>query len=101
VGPLRSGPLDDGLAGFLKRRAPLWHQVGRVCFHLAENRRDEDYPFAFLATYAPSVSAGSRVQYQPLSQALRESAGARNKKVLVRLLSPFMQPPRKARWSRS
>ena len=40
----------EGLAGFLKRRAPLWHQVGRVCFHLAENRRNADYPFAFLAT---------------------------------------------------
>ena len=43
----------EGLSGFLKRRAPLWHQVGRVCFHLAENRRREDCPFAFLATYAP------------------------------------------------
>jgi len=78
----------EGLSGFLKRRAPLWHQVGRVCFHLAENRRDEDYPFAFLATYAPGVGAGSRVQYQPLSRALRELAGAKNKKALVRLLSP-------------
>ena len=45
-----------GLSGFLKERAPLWHQVGRVCFHLAENRRDPDYPFAFLATYAPSLA---------------------------------------------
>ncbi len=78
----------EGLSGFLKRRAPLWHEVGRVCFHLAENRRDEDYPFAFLATYAPGVGAGSRVQYQPLSRALRELAGAKNKKALVRLLSP-------------
>ena len=78
----------EGLSGFLKRRAPLWHQVGRVCFHLAENRRDEDYPFAFLATYAPGVAAGARVQYQPLSRALRELAGAKNKKALVRLLSP-------------
>ncbi len=40
----------DGLAGFLHERAPLWQQVGRVCFHLAENRRDPEYPFAFLAT---------------------------------------------------
>jgi non-specific serine/threonine protein kinase len=78
----------EGLAGFLKRRAPLWHQVGRVCFHLAENRRDEAHPFAFLATYAPGVSAGVRVQYQPLSRALRELAGAKNKKALVNLLSP-------------
>ncbi|MBN2217306.1 MAG: hypothetical protein JW719_08010, partial [Pirellulales bacterium] len=77
-----------GLSEFLKRRAPLWHQVGRVCFHLAENRRDENYPFAFLATYAPGVSTAARVQYQPLSRALRELAGAKNKKALVHLLSP-------------
>ena len=44
-----------GLPGFLKRRAPLWHQVGRVCFHLAENRRIRNYPFAFLATYAAGL----------------------------------------------
>ena len=34
----------EGLAGFLKRRAPLWHQVGRVCFHLAENSRNPGLP---------------------------------------------------------
>src|SRR5271157_3766649 len=78
----------EGLSGFLKRRAALWHQVGRVCFHLAENRRSEECPFAFLATYAPSVVSGSRVQYQPLSRALQEMAGAKNKAALVRLLSP-------------
>ena len=78
----------DGLSGFLKRRAPLWHQVGRVCFHLAENRRNEDYPFAFLATYAPGIAGGARVQYQPLSRALQEFAGAKNKQALVRLLAP-------------
>jgi len=79
---------DGGLPAFLKRRAPLWHQVGRVCFHLAENRRDPDYPFAFLATYAPTVTSSSRVQYQPLSNALREYSGKRDKKTLVNLLSP-------------
>jgi non-specific serine/threonine protein kinase len=78
----------EGLVGFLKQRAPLWHQVGRVCFHLAENRRDEDYPFAFLATYAPGMAGSARVQYQPLSRALQEFAGAKNKQALVRLLGP-------------
>jgi non-specific serine/threonine protein kinase len=78
----------QGLSGFLKQRAPLWHQVGRVCFHLAENRRDAEHPFAFLATYAPGVAGGSRVQYQPISRALQEMAGAKNKQALVRLLSP-------------
>ncbi len=78
----------QGLNAFLEERAPLWHQVGRVSFHLAENRKDPDYPFAFLATYAPSVTRSSKVQYQPLSRALREYAGARNKNALVKLLSP-------------
>jgi non-specific serine/threonine protein kinase len=78
----------QGLSGFLKERAPLWHQVGRVCFHLAENRRDPSYPFAFLATYAPRLASGRRVQYQPLSKALQEYAGAKNKQALVKLLSP-------------
>ena len=80
-----------GLSGFLKARAPLWHQVGRVCFHIAENRRDPHYPFAFLATYAPSVAGGSRVQYQPLSKALQQYAGAKNKKALIKLLSPIQR----------
>ena len=79
---------DGGLPAFLKRRAPLWHQVGRVCFHLAENRRDPEYPFAFLATYAPTVTSSSRVQYQPLSNALRQYGGRQDKKTLINLLSP-------------
>jgi len=85
-----------GLAGFLKDRAPLWHQVGRVAFHLAENRRDPLYPFAFLATYIPSLSGGSRVLYQPLSKALEQYAGSRNKQALVRLLSPVHQASEKS-----
>ena len=36
---------------FLKSRHPAWNLVGRVHFNLAENRKDEDAPFAFLATY--------------------------------------------------
>ena len=84
-----------GLSEWLRQRAPVWHQVGRVCFHLAENRRDEEFPFAFLATYAPRLSKGGRVQYQPLGAALREYAGARNKDELVKLLSPVQKAAEK------
>jgi len=79
---------ETELSMWLKKRAPIWRQVGRVCFHLAENKRDLDLPFAFLATYAPSLSKGGQVQYKPLGKALQEYAGERNKKALVRLLSP-------------
>lgn len=78
----------DGLVGWLKKNAASWHQVGRVCFHLAENKRDPELPFAFLATYAPSLSKGGQVQYRPLGKALQEYAGARNKKELINLLLP-------------
>ncbi len=77
-----------GLDALLAKRAPQWHQVGRVCFHLAENKSDPDYPFAFMATYAPELSEQGRIHYQPLSRALQEYAGARNRKALIRLLSP-------------
>ena len=79
---------ETELSGWLKKRAPIWRQVGRVCFHLAENKMDPDLPFAFLATYAPSLSRSGRVQYQPLGKALQEYAGERNRKALIRLLSP-------------
>ncbi len=76
------------LSAWLKKHAPRWHQVGRVCFHLAENKNDQDYPFAFMATYAPRLGRSGQVQFQPLSKALQEYAGARNKKQLVHLLIP-------------
>lgn len=79
---------NESLTDWLKKHATLWHQVGRVCFHLAENKLDSNYPFAFLATYAPRVSPGGKIQYQPLSRALQEYAGERNKKALINLLSP-------------
>lgn len=76
------------LSAWLETNAPAWRQVGRVCFHLAENKRDPDYPFAFLATYAPSLSRGGRVQYKPLGKALKEYAGQQNRKALLKLLAP-------------
>ncbi len=85
----------NGLDGWLKKHAAIWHQVGRVCFHLAENKRDPELPFAFLATYAPRLSKGGRVQYQPLGRALQEYAGERNKDALVRLLSPVQRASEK------
>ncbi len=80
--------VEAGLDALLAKKAPQWHQVGRVCFHLAENKNDQDFPFAFMATYAPELSEQGRIRYQPLSLALQEYAGANNKKALIQLLSP-------------
>ncbi|MGH8192432.1 MAG: DEAD/DEAH box helicase [Rhodanobacteraceae bacterium] len=87
-----------GLAGWLRKRSPLWHRVGRVCFHLAENKRNPELPFAFLATYAPKLLGSGRVQYQPLSKALEEYAGAKNKQALINLLVPVQRAAEKSDW---
>jgi hypothetical protein len=42
----------------LKRWSPAWNLVGRVHFHLAENRKDEESPFARAAL--PSAQGRSR-----------------------------------------
>ena len=78
-----------GLSTFLETYAPQWARVGRVTLHLAENKGDADYPFAFMATYAAGLSRGGRVRRLPLGGALQEYAGARKKPELLKLLSPL------------
>jgi superfamily II DNA or RNA helicase len=77
-----------GLSGWLKSKNPLWHTVGRVTFHLAENKRDPNLPFAFLATYTHRLSEQGKPQHLPLARALQEYAGAKNKAALKSLLAP-------------
>jgi superfamily II DNA or RNA helicase len=77
-----------GLASFLERRGPSWHAVGRVCFHLAENKQDDEAPFAFLATYAHGLGKDGRVRHLPLGNALEVYAGKALKAELVALLEP-------------
>lgn len=88
----------DGLAGFIHRHAPLWRQVGRVCFHLAENRQDPEFPFAFMATYIPRLGKNARAQHLPLNQALREYAGTDNREALLRLLEPVHDASTRCPW---
>ncbi len=88
----------DGLSGFLSLHAPLWRQVGRVCFHLAENRKDPEFPFAFMATYIPRLGKNARAQHLPLNQALREYAGTDNREALLRLLEPVYDASTRCPW---
>lgn len=88
----------EGLSGFLNHQAPLWRQVGRVCFHLAENKNDPDFPFAFMTTYVPRLGKNARAQHLPLSQALREYAGVNNKEALLRLLEPVYEAGVRIAW---
>ena len=83
---------------FLKSRHPAWHLVGRVHFNLAENRKDEDAPFAFLATYTTRLSAEAKAQHLPLGKALQEYAGARNRERLLSLLMPVQRAAESCPW---
>jgi superfamily II DNA or RNA helicase len=83
---------------FLKRRNPAWNLVGRVHFNLAENRKDEAAPFAFLATYTTRLSAHAKAQHVPLGQALREYAGAENRDRLLSLLLPVQRAAEICSW---
>ena len=88
----------NGLDAFLQARAPKWHQVGRVCFHLAENKNDEARPFAFMATYATGFGASGQLKHLPLHKALEQYAGAKNKAALIKLLSPVQQAAESCAW---
>lgn len=86
------------LADFLKSQHPAWNRVGRVHFNLAENRKDPDYPFAFLATYTSGLSATGTAQHLPLSQALAEFSGGRKKAQLLSLLLPVQKAAESCDW---
>ena len=87
-----------GVQEFLKKRNPAWNLVGRVHFNVAENRKDADSPFAFLATYTTRLSAQAKAQHLPLGQALREYAGASNKERLLSLLVPVQRAAETGPW---
>jgi non-specific serine/threonine protein kinase len=83
---------------FLKSLHPAWNVVGRVHFNLAENRKDEDAPFAFLATYTHRLSAHGKAQHLPLGQALRDYAGTASKEKLLSLLLPVQRAAESCVW---
>ncbi len=56
---------------FVRTYSPNAQLVGRVFFHLVENR-DDDYPFAFMATYATGLNRQGKSRHLPLKHALQE-----------------------------
>jgi superfamily II DNA or RNA helicase len=84
------------LQAFLKSRNAAWNLVGRVHFNLAENRKDEDAPFAFLATYTTQLSAAGKAQHLPLGKALQEYTQDRER--LLALLKPVDRATEHCPW---
>ena len=88
----------NSIRRFMETRNPLWRMVGRVTFHLAENKRDPEWPFAFLATYSNRLSAHGQLQHLPLERALREYGAAKNRQALLSLLEPIRQAAERVTW---
>ena len=84
----QAGEHPQGPAAYLSSVNPLWHLLGRVTFHLAENKRDPARPFAFMATYTHRLSGQARLQHLPLAEALKTYAGANDRAKLESLLEP-------------
>ncbi|HUF61577.1 MAG TPA: DEAD/DEAH box helicase [Verrucomicrobiales bacterium] len=89
-----------GRKAWLGRIHPSLHLVGRVTFHLAENKRSQETPFAFMATYTHRLSAQEKPVHLPLGRALKEYAGAKNQTALRSLLEPVRQAAESSGWTR-
>ncbi|HEY2147027.1 MAG TPA: DEAD/DEAH box helicase [Pirellulales bacterium] len=89
-----------GPAGYLQDLNPLWHLLGRVTFHLAENKRDPDRPFAFLATFTHRLSGRARPAHLPLAEALKTYAGAKEMAKLESLLEPVRRAAERSELTR-
>ena len=80
------------------------HQPGTwwaLHFNLAENRKDEDFPFAFLATYTTKLSAAAKAQHLPLGKAMEEYSNARNRERRLSLLMPVQRAAEHCPWLKS
>jgi non-specific serine/threonine protein kinase len=72
------------VAEYFLSKNPDIHFAGKVYFHLVESKK-EDFPFAFLATYAAEPSATGNARHLPLKNALIQYG--KNSNILLELLS--------------
>ncbi|KAF0133292.1 MAG: DNA/RNA helicase [Candidatus Saganbacteria bacterium] len=84
-----------GAGEFLNRYGQEFQLVGRVYFHLVENK-NEQYPFAFLATYSTGLTKAGTSKHLPLKNALQEYANQNDK--LLALLSTVYAAARGSRF---
>jgi superfamily II DNA or RNA helicase len=79
---------DGSVSEYFSKQNPTLHLAGKVYFHLVESKR-EDFPFAFLATYAAEPSATGKAKHLPLQNALLQYG--ENSQKLLELLATVNQ----------
>ena len=76
----RIAGLDLSVEDWFNSVSGAAREIGRIHFHLVENRTGE-FPFAFLATYGSHVGSKGRTQHLPLRHALEEFSGDARKQL--------------------
>jgi superfamily II DNA or RNA helicase len=87
---------DGTVQAWLAAQDAAWSLVGRVHLHLAENPRDEERPFAFLATYTSGLTAKGKPQHRALGDALRAASSEADRRRLLALLAPVQRAAEKS-----
>ncbi|MFA6567155.1 MAG: DEAD/DEAH box helicase [Victivallales bacterium] len=85
-----------GVKEWLKSLNPEYRLLGKVTFHLAENKKNPAMPFAFIVTYSHRLSEKGEARHLPLSNALHEYSGGGNHKALLSLLMPVQRASEKS-----
>ena len=84
---------DESVAKYFIEHNSDINVVGRVFFHLVENK-SEQYPFAFMATYSTKQVKSKRAVHTPLKNALAEFKG--DEKKLLSLISTVIKAAEKS-----
>lgn len=76
---------------WIRQLHPAWKDLGKVTFHLADNKKDTDgtRPFAFLATCQHRITETGQVRHIPLATALKNHSSEKN--ILLSLLNPLKE----------
>ena len=85
---------DGTVARYFAEHNANINVVGRVFFHLVENK-EEQYPFAFMATYSTKPVKSKRAVHTPLKNALEEFEG--DEKKLLSLISTVIKVAEKSK----
>ena len=89
---------ENRLQSFLKALNPAWNLVGRVHFNLAENRRDAEAPFAFMATYTTHSRRRPRHSICRSARPCANTPARRTANGCCRCWCRCSAPPEKCAW---
>ena len=92
----RMSGFPGGAKEWLMSVNPEFRLLGKVTFHLAENKKNPAMPFAFIVTYSHRLSEKGEARHLPLSNALQEYSGAGNHNALLSLLTPVQRASEKS-----